>query len=172
MQLANQAATPVLWPTPTAAAAIQGPNIPDGKRGQTLVSAAAGESWTYDRRAIAARLWPTPSASNPNDGESVESWTARRARVKLTAKNGNGMGTPLSIVAKLWPTPTVHGNDNRVGMSAKSGDGLGTAVRRTASPSSAAEPAPTGSSTPPTTLNPRWVEWLMGFPDGWTDCGG
>ena len=19
------------------------------------------------------------------------------------------------------------------------------------------------------TLNPRWVEWLMGFPDGWTD---
>lgn len=21
-------------------------------------------------------------------------------------------------------------------------------------------------------LNPRWVEWLMGFPDGWTDCEG
>jgi len=20
-------------------------------------------------------------------------------------------------------------------------------------------------------LNPTWVEWLMGFPDGWTDCG-
>jgi hypothetical protein len=19
-------------------------------------------------------------------------------------------------------------------------------------------------------LNPNWVEWLMGFPDGWTDC--
>jgi hypothetical protein len=21
------------------------------------------------------------------------------------------------------------------------------------------------------TLNPQWVEWLMGYPDGWTDCG-
>jgi len=20
-------------------------------------------------------------------------------------------------------------------------------------------------------LNPVWVEWLMGFPPGWTDCG-
>ncbi len=20
-------------------------------------------------------------------------------------------------------------------------------------------------------LNPEWVEWLMGFPIGWTDCG-
>jgi hypothetical protein len=20
-------------------------------------------------------------------------------------------------------------------------------------------------------LNPEWVEWLMGFPAGWTDCG-
>ena len=19
-------------------------------------------------------------------------------------------------------------------------------------------------------LNPRWVEWVMGFPEGWTDC--
>jgi hypothetical protein len=19
-------------------------------------------------------------------------------------------------------------------------------------------------------LNPQWVEWLMGFPEGWTDC--
>jgi DNA (cytosine-5)-methyltransferase 1 len=21
-------------------------------------------------------------------------------------------------------------------------------------------------------LNPAWVEWLMGYPAGWTDCGG
>ena len=29
----------------------------------------------------------------------------------------------------LWPTPTVHGNNNRAGLSEKSGDGLQTAVR-------------------------------------------
>jgi hypothetical protein len=45
------------------------------------------------------KLLPTPAAMNPNDGESLESWEARRARVKLTAKNGNGFGKPLAIAA-------------------------------------------------------------------------
>jgi hypothetical protein len=49
----------------------------------------------------------------------------------------------------LWPTPTVCGNYNRKGASATSGDGLATVV---------------GGK-----LNPTWVEWLMGWPLGWTD---
>ena len=49
----------------------------------------------------------------------------------------------------LFPTPTVTGNNNRKGSSPKAGDGLATAV---------------GGK-----LNPTWVEWLMGFPLGWTD---
>ena len=106
-------------------------------------------------------VWPTPAASNPNDGEGLGTWLARRDRVKATAKNGNGMGTPLSIAVQMWPTPTVNGNDNRAGLSAKSGDGLATSVRRSAVPS--------GDATPPTALNPEWVEWLMGFPIGFTD---
>jgi len=91
-----------------------------------------------------------------------------------------------------WPTPTVHGNNNRKGLSAKSGDGLGTAVRNHPTPtardwrSGAASEAThaknsrplnehvaaseaNGPPTQPTTLNPEWVEWLMGFPIGWTD---
>ena len=51
----------------------------------------------------------------------------------------------------LLPTPTVKGNYNRKGLSPTSGDGPGTAVG----------PGP---------LSPQFVEWLMGFPDGWTDC--
>ena len=50
---------------------------------------------------------------------------------------------------KPWPTPTVCGNYNRKGASATSGDGLATVV---------------GGA-----LNPTWVEWLMGWPLGWTD---
>ncbi|MGZ0069287.1 DNA cytosine methyltransferase [Microbacterium arborescens] len=49
-----------------------------------------------------------------NDGESVESWSARRERVKATGVNGNGMGMPLPIAVQLLPTPSVsnaHGND-------------------------------------------------------------
>ncbi len=52
-------------------------------------------------------LWPTPCASNPNDGESLETWQARNARLREKKTNGNGMGTPLSIAARAWPTASA-----------------------------------------------------------------
>jgi DNA (cytosine-5)-methyltransferase 1 len=52
----------------------------------------------------------------------------------------------------LLPTPTVKGNHAEPRETGRSGTGLATAV-------AAAGP-----------LSPRFVEWLMGFPDGWTDC--
>jgi hypothetical protein len=57
----------------------------------------------------------------------------------------------------LLPTPTVKGNHakpeaEKEGYRERSGFGLATVV------------APDGP------LSPRFVEWLMGFPDGWTDC--
>ena len=86
----------------------------------------------------------------------------------------------------LWPTPTVCGNYNRKGASATSGDGLATAVKNW--------PTPTVNDSKNSTLpesqrerdglagslmrlgeisggqlNPMWVEWLMGWPLGWTD---
>lgn len=80
------------------------------------------------RRAIAARtehpaaeragataaltLLPTPDASVMNDGETPETWLARRERVKATAKNGNGMGTPLAMAVQLLPTPGANLGDN------------------------------------------------------------
>ena len=83
----------------------------------------------------------------------------------------------------LWATPTVCGNYNRKGASATSGDGLATQVRmwptpvardyrspgrsrleRTGSKSGDCLPQVVGGQ-----LNPTWVEWLMGFPAGWTD---
>jgi hypothetical protein len=64
-------------------------------------------------------LLPTPNAGNFNDGESLESWEARRQKNKDKGINGNGQGTPLAIAAKLWPTPQAHdaakGDPERVG---------------------------------------------------------
>jgi len=54
----------------------------------------------------AAVLLPTPTASNPNDGEGLESWEARRQRNLAKGINGNGQGTPLAIAVRLYPTPT------------------------------------------------------------------
>ena len=61
---------------------------PDGTKVQVGLSAIS-------------QLLPTPSAIVANDGETTETWLARRERVKLTANNGNGMGTPLSIAVQL-----------------------------------------------------------------------
>jgi len=55
-------------------------------------------------------LWPTPDASVAQYGEGTETWLERRERVKLTAKNGNGMGMPLTIAVQLWPTPVASNN--------------------------------------------------------------
>ncbi len=69
-------------------------------------------------------------------------------------------GNELGRAVNLWPTPTTEkGLYNRKGASEKSGDGLATAVRRQDG----------GTPTRPMTLNPAWVEWLMGWPIGWTD---
>ncbi len=39
-----------------------------------------------------------------NDGESPETFIARRERNKAKGYNGNGMGTPLAMAAQMWPT--------------------------------------------------------------------
>jgi hypothetical protein len=85
----------------------------------------------------------------------------------------------LSVVVRV-PTPTVCGNYNRKGVSEKSGDGLATVVKRIPTPttqdaSNNGAPSQMERNTKPLNaevggpLNPPWVEWLMGWPIGWTD---
>ena len=65
---------------------------------------------------------------------------------------------PLNAMVKMWPTPksSPSGPDYaRARRQGSGGDDLATAVARV------------GSGQ----LNPTWVEWLMGFPLGWTDLG-
>jgi len=111
---------------------------------------------------------PTPRATDGSKG----------SRSKPYAQGG----TPLSMAVKLWPTPTVCGNYNRKGASPTSGDGLATAVaemlptptcndaKNNGPPSQADRNSPPLNSVVGGPLNPTWVEWLMGWPLGWTDC--
>jgi site-specific DNA-cytosine methylase len=100
--------------------------------------------------------WPTPAASNPQDGESAESWLARRETLRAKGINGNGAGMPLNIAVKLFPTPTKSDGSGGPGTTPKrtGGKNLRTVV---------AESDGNGR------LNPAWVEWMMGLPIGWTD---
>ncbi len=68
-------------------------------------TAATGSSSSAATQPPGPGLRPTPVAGAFNDGESVESWLARRDRQKKLGRNGNGIGTPLTIAIRLLPTP-------------------------------------------------------------------
>jgi hypothetical protein len=78
----------------------------------------------------------------------------------------------LNAVAKLWPTPTASDAKNTANATAvrnlnskhHAGTTLVDAVRLRSSAGQSLGVFCSGK------LNPRWVEFLMGFPDGWTDC--
>lgn len=93
-----------LLKTPTAQLAINGGSQhPDKRR-------AGGHGPTLADEV--EHLLPTPAASNPNDGESLESWEARRQRNLAKGINGNGQGTPLGIAVRLLPTPMARLGDS------------------------------------------------------------
>ena len=48
-----------------------------------------------------------------NDGETLESFFARQAKLKDKGINGNGSGMPLTIAAAAWPTPQARDGDGR-----------------------------------------------------------
>ena len=66
------------------------------------------------------------------------------------AKYAQG-GTPLSLAAQTWPTPTKHN------------------AKECASPSEYKRNTPTLAAQVGGHLSPIWIEWLMGWPMGWTD---
>ena len=66
---------------------------------------ASSSSPSGPARRGGSRLLPTPVAGNSNDGESIQTWLARRDRQKKPGRNGNGIGTPLPVAIALLPTP-------------------------------------------------------------------
>ena len=138
----------------------------------------------------ASGLWPTPVAND--DNKTPAAHMAMKARMKGGPRHKI---TSLQVMVKgieqgFWPTPTRNGNHNRKGLSPTSGDGLATAVKMWPTPSSCNG---TGGATGLAggqgnrlklykmlgetegkkmgcqSLNPAWVEWLQGYPPGWTE---
>jgi hypothetical protein len=91
---------------------------------------------------------------------------------------------PLTLAVKMWPSPTAStGGPEPDG---KTGRKLATLVKLHPTPSASMmtmqdmEQAQYAGNDPRRpaygetkqngSLNPAWVEWLMGYPLGWTDC--
>ena len=106
---------------------------------------------------IGSGLWPTPMV--PNGGRSVAHVTDWRSD-RTAYHNGKKVQVDLNAAVKMWPTPTRR-------------DYKGGRKPETLKASGRGE---TNSLNDALTvngqhgqLNPTWVEWLMGFPLGWTD---
>jgi hypothetical protein len=103
------------------------------------------------RNAAKARgYWPTPDVGVFNLTESFESWVARSARMGARHQHAP-FRPPLALAVRIWSTPRA--SDGEKGGPNQSFGAGGTPL-----------PAQVGG-----TLNPRWVEWLQGYPIGWTD---
>jgi len=146
-----------MWPTPTCQMVKQSGFAPSelNREQPTL--------------ATAVQLWPTPAACNPQDGEELETWLARRELIKAQKKNGNGMGTPLAIAVQMWPTPAARDwRDNGTEPAAqdRKSPSIAAIVMRVSHPDQVNRSS-IGKSR--ARLNPRWVAQLMGFPADWLD---
>ena len=126
----------------------------------------------FPQAALAPRIFVTGA------GFSVGTPTTRNK--KFSKRFGDGRTPGVSEFVTMFPTPTVNGNNNRKGLSKSSGDGLATFVKRSWTTPSASDAGRGGTITENMTgrslrqevggtLNPDWVEWLMGWPVGWTD---
>lgn len=107
-----------------------------------------------DTAATESGLWATPQARDHMPAHRPEYIAAKKAQ-------GHGMRNLNDEVA-LWPTPTWRDSSNTRNS---------TAVRYRESKAHAGTTLVDAVVPPGGGLNPAWVEWLMGYPDGWTDLG-
>jgi hypothetical protein len=111
------------------------------------------------------RMWPTPSVADVTGGHTSRS--GDRKNEPLLNRAVKLAGGPLT--RQTYPTPTAN-DDNKspeahLRMKQRMGERDGTRANRTAITSLQVRiKADEGGGQ----LNPEWVEWLMGWPIGWT----
>jgi hypothetical protein len=131
------------------------------------------ETWPRSGTMRNGTAFQLPPLVRLTDETGFGSW-ATPAAADATGSTGGGQGRSLRTDVRMWPTPNA-------------GDGIAGASnlphrRQVSLPRTVAQwPTPTadrysglqshGRNAILGSLNPTWVEWLMGFPSGYTDCG-
>ena len=99
-----------------------------------------------------SHLWPTAKASDGAKGSRTAEGAAREW--------ARGKNKDLGMMVAMWPTPCA--SEARQGYQNRNNGKKGIQKSLT----TVVVDAEIGGQ-----LNPTWVEWLMGWPLGWTDCG-
>ncbi len=126
-----------------------------------------------DENGCSSSGWPTPDCTmRPHEGnvrllrKGVE---AGMDKAEADAMIGRDIGKPQGKL-QAWPTPTTQDASNTAGPSQfrRNSLPLNACVFTEHGPQDQEKLKQTGNRP---VLSPAWVETLMGFPIGWTDCG-
>jgi hypothetical protein len=181
------------WPTPTAqdADSSGSRNLPGSKAhpGVSLTDAVVHGGSTVPRRGPNSMgLWPTPTTDDHSTqykqggmalGQAVRQWPTPTVRDRNTlAKVTRGAGSMAAGQERIPPLLVAVVREEQQRRVENPAQEFRTPSSRDWKGMSAASwrSRPTGDPTPTLpdqiggSLNPNWVEWLMGFPAGWTDC--
>lgn len=141
-----------LWPTETAADSYTGRLKSTQQKPWSMYSVTLGD---------AVRMWPTPSASDCGR-TAIDPHVTRNGTIRHIGKSGKQSYARLDAVAAMFPTPKARDakDTTRLPPSRLADPGKDSLVQRVGREIQKEN----GGQ-----LNPTWVEWLMGFPIGWTD---
>jgi hypothetical protein len=107
-------------------------------------------------------MWPTPTTQEIEHPDAIINEKGRR----IAKNGGTSHSVGLADAVQFWRTPTVDDSKN-VNPKPNRYDSLVAQVNEAEKFSPAtSENGAVGNGGK---LNPTWVEWLMGFPTGWTD---
>ncbi len=186
----------LFWPTPNVAGGGNPPGIlirkgnhfvrPSGKKAHLGLDQAT-KMWSHHPRWSHHSQWPTPHANcmtgpgnagrsgGPNLQTSVAMWPTPMASDGCKPSAGNRRSADLTHMVAMWPTPAAR--DAKGANSRAHVETNGTGRRHMDQLANfavhslpAREITRDGGITSDTrrTLNPRFVEALMGWPIGWT----
>jgi len=145
--------------------------------------------WPRSGMTAGGLCWELPTLTPPTSGTASGLWPTPTVcgnynRKGASASSGDGLATAV----KNWPTPTaslgtkggrVTPRKSREGgtlIEAVSARTFATPTARDWRSGKASQATHDKNSRPLSEqigglLNPTWVEWLMGWPIGWTDLG-
>ena len=140
----------LLWELPTLEHRTKGTEsgfLPDNEKFFHTPNTTGMDGGSNSRKALRKRLdlWPTPVHSEARQG------------LQIRRDGKKGTQTSLSTAVLTWPTPRTKGMCG--------GSGSWDLLNK----NTTVEEARLMGAGNGGQLNPPWVEWLMGWPIGWTD---
>ena len=151
-----------MWATPDASVMNLNESVETVMERRARCKEKHGNNGFGLRLQTQVKMWPTPRSADADKNIRTHEGAMR----EIARKGGP---QDLAQALRLWPTPTAA--MGRAGSKAgsprlerKKAQGWTIELHDMASSGELAEQS--GQ------LNPQWVEWLMGYPVGWTDCEG